>query len=54
MENVGICILYVAISNILQPIEIFYDHLVILLSFGTFFHRFGILYQEKIWQPRPS
>jgi hypothetical protein len=38
-----------AILSILKPNGIFYGHLVHCL---VIFHRFGILFREKIWQPR--
>jgi hypothetical protein len=50
MENL---VYFMAIRNILWPNGIFYGHLVILMSFGIFFARFGTLHQEKSGNPAP-
>jgi hypothetical protein len=36
---------FVAVPNILQPFGMFYG------PWGSLFRRFGMLNQEKIWQP---
>jgi hypothetical protein len=44
-------IYFMAIWNILRTFAIFYDQLVHLCSFGTFFSGFGVMYQEKSGNP---
>jgi hypothetical protein len=44
-------IYFMAFWNILQTFWMFYDHLVHFVSTGYIFSGFGILCQEKIWQP---
>jgi hypothetical protein len=40
-----------AIRKLLREFGKFHGHLVILWSFGIFFHRFCILYQENLANP---
>jgi hypothetical protein len=49
MENVGIY--FMSIWSILQPLEIFYGHLVYFVVIWYIFPRFGVLYTLEIWQP---
>jgi hypothetical protein len=45
---------FMPIWNIIRPFGVCYGCLIILQSFGYIFPRFGIFYQEKIWQPCPE
>jgi hypothetical protein len=42
---------FMAILSILRQTGIFYAHLVRFVLIWCIFHRFGMLYREKIWQP---
>jgi hypothetical protein len=42
---------FLTIWSILRPLQIFYGHMLYFVVIWYISPRFGILYQEKIWQP---